>query len=69
MTTKVYKVKILNRLDGCGERLAGCKIEIDEQHFGDLPNVTEAGKWYTIKNDKGVTGKQIKVSTTRKAYL
>ena len=58
---RVYDVQILNRRDGCGERLAAAKIEIDGKYFGSLPEVTHTDNIYIITNKDGVFGKQIKV--------
>jgi len=43
-SVKVHEVRILNRQDGCGERLAEAKIEIDGVYFGSLPKDTITGK-------------------------
>ena len=34
---RIHQVKIVNRKDGCGERLALAKIEIGGVYFGSLP--------------------------------
>jgi len=45
----VTEVKILNRKDCCGDRLASSKVEVDGELCGTLPASTQNGKWYTVK--------------------
>ena len=42
-SSRIYEVRILNRKDGCGERLTQAKIEIDGKYFGSLPQHTATG--------------------------
>lgn len=41
-------VRILNRKDCCGNRLAGVKVSIGGAECGTVPNGTKNGQWYTI---------------------
>ena len=60
----VTEVRILNRLDNCGERLANALVQVDDQEFGTLPVETQEGKWYVVKPTSPMKGSSIKVSTT-----
>jgi hypothetical protein len=44
----VSTVKILNRRDCCGARLAGTKVFIGDNECGQVESGTSNGKWYTV---------------------
>lgn len=63
------EVKILNRQDALGERLANAHVTIDGKDFGFLPSETATGEWYVLKSKSGVVGGSITVSTTDNTWL
>jgi hypothetical protein len=65
----IWKVKILNRRDCCGQRLSGTKVLVDGQLCGQVPNKTKNGKWYEVKCSEPLEGKEIKLMTVRSEYL
>jgi hypothetical protein len=64
---RVTEVKILNRKDCCGDRLASSRIEVDGKLCGTLPSKTENGKWYSVQCN--IEGREIKVSNVKSAAL
>jgi len=65
----VYSVRIRNRKDCCGQRLAMTKVMIGSQLCGQTPAKTTNGAWYTVQCSKGLKGGEIKLVTTRNEYL
>jgi len=47
---RVNEVKILNRSDALGERLANAHVTISGKDFGFLPSETFTGEWYVLKS-------------------
>jgi hypothetical protein len=62
-------VRILNRRDCCGGRLAGTKVFVDEQLCGQVQGGTRNGQWYTVKCSKPLFGQKIRIVTTQRTYL
>jgi hypothetical protein len=65
----VWKVRVLNRKDCCGDRLSGTKVSIGGQECGTISGSTKNGQWYEVKCAKPVRGNQIILETTRNVYL
>lgn len=65
----VTMVKIKNRSDCCGERLAQTSVKIGGKQCGKTPKKTKNGEWIVVKCKKPLKGLDIKLETTRKAYL
>jgi hypothetical protein len=65
----VYQVKIKNRADCCGGRLARTKVMIGSQVCGHVQNGTRNGAWYTVKCKRPVRGDRVRLITTRNTYL
>ena len=42
-SSHITKVKILNRKDACGDRLANTKVYVGGKYFGTLPEETKSG--------------------------
>lgn len=63
----IQRIKIRNRIDCCGERLAGSMVFVSEQLCGQLPNRTLNGEWYELQCD--ILGNEIKIVTVRNTYL
>jgi len=45
----VWRVRVLNRRDCCGNRLSGVRVLVDNQLCGQIPNGARNGRWYTVK--------------------
>jgi hypothetical protein len=65
----IDRVRILNRRDCCGGRLAGTKVMVDNQLCGQVPGGTRNGQWYTVKCSKPMYGGKIRLVTTQRTYL
>jgi len=65
----VDTVRILNRFNCCGDRLGGTSVSIGDQHCGKVPEKTEQNKWYDIKCEKPIAGKQVELRTNKNTYL
>jgi hypothetical protein len=65
----VWKVRVLNRKDCCGDRLSGTKVSIGGQECGTISGTTKNGQWYEVKCSKPIRGNQIILETTRNVYL
>jgi hypothetical protein len=65
----VHRVRVKNRVDCCGERLAATKITIGNEECGSLPTSTSTGQWYEVKCKKPVKGDEVRLTTTKNAYL
>ena len=65
----VDRVRILNRRDCCGNRLAGTKVFIGNTYCGVIQQGTQNGKWYEAKCNVRVTGNQVKLVTQQNEYL
>jgi hypothetical protein len=64
----IEKVRIRNRHDCCGNRIAGTKVTISGQLCGTLPSLGN-GAWYTLTCSKPLVGTEIQLTTTRADYL
>lgn len=60
---KVNEVKFMNRPDGWGKRLGDTSVEIDGKFCGKVQSQTVQGKWYTVKCEKPIIGKTVKVTS------
>ena len=65
----VTMVKIKNRSDCCGERLAKTLVKIGGQQCGKTPSNTKTGQWIVVKCKTPLKGLDIKLETTKKTYL
>jgi hypothetical protein len=65
----VWKVRVLNRRDCCGNRLSGTKVLVDNVMCGQIGNGTRNGRWYEVKCTEPLQGKEVKLVTTRSDYL
>jgi hypothetical protein len=65
----VDRVRIRNRRDCCGSRLAGTEVFIGGEKCGKVEAGTSNGKWYTVKCQEDIKGNQITLKTTRNEYL
>jgi len=65
----VDRVRIRNRRDCCGSRLAGTEVFIGGEKCGKVEAGTSNGKWYTVKCQQDIKGNQITLKTTRNDYL
>ena len=61
------KIRIKNRSDCCGERLAKTKVMISGKLCGSIQNKTETGKWYEVKCN--IKGKEVKLVTVQNTWL
>jgi hypothetical protein len=62
-------VKIVNRRDCCGNRLAGVNVFIDKQLCGQVPNGVKNGQTVEVKCSKSLYGSRVRLVTTRNEYL
>jgi hypothetical protein len=60
-TREVSKVKITNRQDCCGDRLAKTRVYIDDVLCGTIPDVTVTGDEHEITCTAPITGSKIVV--------
>jgi hypothetical protein len=65
----VDKVRIKNRHNCCGGRLAGTEVFIGGKSCGKVEAGTQNGKWYTVKCQEDLRGKEIELKTTKNEYL
>jgi len=65
----VDRVRIRNRRDCCGARLAGTEVFIGGESCGKVEAGTRNGQWYTVKCQSDLKGAQITLKTTRNDYL
>jgi hypothetical protein len=65
----VDRVRIRNRRDCCGGRLARTKVYVSNQYCGSVQNGTRNGQWYTVKCSRPMMGNQIKLVTVQRTYL
>jgi poly(beta-D-mannuronate) lyase len=65
----IGKVKILNRRDCCGGRLARTKVFVDNQVCGEVQNGTRNGTWYEVRCAKPLYGRRIRLVTQQRTYL
>jgi len=65
----ISSVRIRNRIDCCGERLAGVIVKIDDQVCGSLPENTKSGEWYTVECSSAMTGYSVTLEMARNDYL
>jgi hypothetical protein len=64
----VEKVKVKNRHDCCGNRIAGTKITIGGQFCGTITGGSN-GQWIEVKCEKPLYGTDVQLTTTRNDYL
>jgi hypothetical protein len=62
-------VRILNRKDCCGFRLAGTMVYVDNQVCQSVPGYTNNGQWYTVKCKQPLFGRKVRLVTTQNTYL
>jgi hypothetical protein len=60
----VDRVRILNRRDCCGGRLARTKVFIGDELCGQVEPGTSNGRWYTVKCQEPVMGEKVRLVTT-----
>ena len=65
----ITDVRIRNRRDCCGNRLASTKVMVGNKQCGSLPSRTQNGKWYTVKCSSPIRGGFVKLILTRNEYL
>jgi integrin beta 3 len=65
----IDRVRILNRKDCCGGRLAGTEVFVGGEKCGKVESGTRNGQWYTVKCQNDLKGSQITLKTTRNEYL
>lgn len=65
----IDRVRIRNRRDCCGGRLAGTEVFIGGETCGKVEAGTKNGEWYTVKCQNDLKGSQITLKTTRNEYL
>lgn len=65
----VQKVMFKNRPDGWGHRLGDATVEVDGKPCGKVVSKTVQGAWYTVKCDKTVIGKSVKVTSKKDTPL
>jgi hypothetical protein len=65
----IDRVRILNRRDCCGSRLAGTEVFIGNESCGKVESGTGNGKWYTVKCQQNLKGSEITLKTTKNEYL
>jgi hypothetical protein len=64
----VDRVRVKNRHDCCGGRIAGTKVTISGQFCATLPSAGN-GAWIDVKCAKPLRGTEIQLTTTRNDYL
>jgi hypothetical protein len=64
---QISLVKIRNRKDCCGNRLAGSKIFIGNTQCGTIENGTKKNQWYQVKCN--ARGGFVKIVTVQNTYL
>lgn len=65
----VYQVRVLNRGDCCGERLAGTEVFIGTQKCGKITGTPATGKWYTVTCPNPMQDSYVKLVTTNNTWL
>jgi hypothetical protein len=65
----IDRVRIRNRRDCCGGRLADSEVFIGGESCGKVEKGTKNGQWYTVKCQNDLKGNQITIKTTRNDYL
>lgn len=65
----VWKVRLQNRVDCCGDRLKGAKISIGGTLCGQINQPTQNGQWYEVQCQQPIRGDKVIVETTRGVYL
>merc|ERR1712032_1499119 len=63
----VTEIRIKNRANCCGERLAKTKVFVSGKLCGSLPDITKSGKWYRVHCY--LTGREVKLVTVQDTYL
>jgi len=65
----IGKVRILNRRDCCGGRLAGTKVMVGNQLCGTVQGGTKNGQWYDVTCSRPMKGRAVRLVTTQRTYL
>jgi len=65
----VDRVRIRNRRDCCGARLAGTEVFIGNESCGKVEAGTRNGQWYTVKCQTDLKGSSVTLKTTKNEYL
>jgi hypothetical protein len=65
----VWKVRVLNRRDCCGQRLKGVKISVGGTECGTINQNTKNGQWYEVKCARPIRGDKIVIEQPRADYL
>jgi hypothetical protein len=60
----IDRVRVLNRKDCCGDRLAGTMVFVDNTMCNSVQGDTRNGQWYTVKCNFPIFGKKIRLRTT-----
>jgi hypothetical protein len=55
----IERVRVKNRHDCCGERLAGTRITIGGQECGKIQNGTKTNQWYEVRCARPLAGGEI----------
>jgi hypothetical protein len=66
-TYNINRIRIRNRRDCCGGRLAGTRVLVDGKECGRMPGRTQNGRWYEVSCS--LRGSSVKLVTTRNTYL
>jgi hypothetical protein len=65
----IDRVRIRNRRDCCGQRLAGTEVRIGGEVCGKVEAGTSNGKWYEVKCQNDLKGDRIELRPTKNEYL
>jgi hypothetical protein len=65
----IGKVRVLNRRDCCGNRLARTIVTVDGKECGRVQTGTKNGQWYDVTCKSPLFGKTIRLTTEQKTYL
>jgi len=65
----VDRVRVLNRKNCCGGRLAKTEVFIGDQKCGQVEPGTKNGQWYTVECQEPVFGNKVRLVTVQKEYL
>jgi hypothetical protein len=64
---RITRIRIRNRRDCCGQRLARTKVLVDGRECGRMPGRTANGRWYEVRCN--LRGREIKLVTVQNTYL
>jgi len=62
------RVRVRNRFDQCGQRIANTHVMIDDKFVGAFPGSCVDNEWFEF-SCKGVRGREIKLKTVTNTYL